>query len=214
MKLLTIATCLLSLVFLSFSNAPTNTEWERQYNKNGLEIYTRTASDGIKEFKVITLLDAKMNTIVSVLADYENHPNWMDGIKKCELVQQVNTKNRYLYYLIPMPWPLSNRDIVSNSYFTKEGKTVKLNVKAAPNKKAETQCTRIKKAGGYWRFVPQKSGKIKLTYQYKADPVGIPSGIVGMFLVDGPRKTVTNFKKELLKSKYQNAKVDWLDLNE
>jgi len=214
MKFFSFTTLLLGLVFFNTTpeHSTTNleTEWKRQYNKNGLTIYTRTASDGIKEFKAITTLDAKMSTIISVLSDYENHTSWMDGVNKCQLVQKVNSKNRFLYYVIPMPWPLKNRDLVSNSYFVQTKKDVTMFVKCAPTKKAKTKLTRIKKADGFWKFIPQENDKVKLIYQYKADPGGIPQSIVGMFLVDTPRKTVTAFKKEIQKSKYKNATVNWL----
>lgn len=214
MRLFSFATFLLGFTFLGLfpsENTPTiQTDWKRQYNKKGLSIYTRTASDGIKEFKAVTILDANLSTAVSVLSDYKNHVNWMDGINKCELVEKVNSQNRYLYYVIPMPWPLKNRDMISNSYFSQSKKDVTMHVKCAPKKKEKTKYTRIKKAEGFWKLIPQKNGKVKLIYQYKADPGGIPQSIVGMFLVDGPRKTVTAFRKELKKAKYKKAKVSWL----
>lgn len=199
---------LFALILLS-SFAPLS-EWEKKHDKDDLIVYTRT-NGNLKEFKAVITLPYSVDAIIALISDYENHPNWMTNINKCKLVKKESDKSRYLYYEMYLPWPMSNRDIVSKSSFVKnKDNSVRMNVNAAKGMYAETKHVRITEASGFWTFTPISENSTKMTYQYMANPVGISSTIVGWFLVDGPVKTITGMREQLPKSKYKNARVDWL----
>ncbi|MGB0862210.1 MAG: START domain-containing protein [Saprospiraceae bacterium] len=199
---------LFALVLFSSFSPPS--KWQKKHDKDGLVVYTRT-NGNLKEFKTEITLPYSVDAIIALLQDYENHPNWMTNINKCQLVKQINNKSRHLYYEMYLPWPLSNRDIVSKSSFIKnKDNSVRMNIKATKGIYKKTKHVRITEASGYWTFTPITANKTKMTYQYMANPVGIPSRVVGWFLVDGPVKTITGMRKQLPKSKYKNARVDWL----
>jgi hypothetical protein len=188
-------------------------DWKKTYNKGGLLIYTRTTESGLKEFKAISTLDAKVGEITAVFKDWKTHTDWMPAMIKTELVEQANTKTRYLYYVLDFPWPLWDRDLVTKSNFTKgEDGSIKMSVLSSSSKKTKDKnMVRITEATGYWKFIPQKNETTKVIYQYKADPVGIPTRIVNAFLLEGPKGSFEGLKKQMKLPKYKNATLDWLD---
>lgn len=203
---------LISIFLFSSFTTPTSTNWSKAYHQNGLLIYTRATDGGIKEFKAITTVNASLQTVVAVMKDYGSHPEWMKVMTKCELVKQVGAKSRYLYYAIDFPWPLSNRDMISKSTFSVNADgTVLMTMSAAPSQKPENaDFVRIKDAAGYWKVKDLKNGKTEITYQYKADPDGIPSAIVNMFLLEGPKQTFEGLYKQVKLARYKNPDISWL----
>lgn len=202
--------CFLALILLeSFT---TDVSWEEAYSKNETIIYTRTTETGIKEFKAITTVNAELNTVLAVMIDYKNHPEWMRAMKDCKLVEQATPRTRYLYYSIDMPWPLWDRDLVSKStfYLQKDG-SVLMRMKAMPKVKPEDpDHVRIQDSEGYWHVSAIGPSKTKIIYQYKADPVGIPAYFVNMFLLEAPKATFEGLFEQVKLSRYKNITPDWL----
>ena len=147
-----------------------------------------------------------------LLQDYEAHPDWMRAIDKCQLVEQATPKTRYLYYTIDMPWPLWDRDLVSKStFYPKENGSVLMKMEAASTKKSKSKNhVRMKSAKGYWLVKSISKSKTKATYQYKADPNGIPVTLVNMFLLEAPKASFEGLKTQVKLSKYKNPDLAWL----
>jgi hypothetical protein len=202
----------LSIAIFHTSFTSVNESWEEAYTKNETIIYTRTTESGIKEFKAITTMNVSMKTILAVMVDYKSHPDWMRAMKDCELVQQVTPRTRYLYYSIDMPWPLWDRDLVSKStFYPQKNGSVLMKMQATPTVKSNDEDhVRIIDSEGYWLVTPISSNKTKIVYQYKADPVGIPSTLVNMFLLEAPKASFEGLASQVKLSKYQNPNLDWL----
>jgi hypothetical protein len=186
--------------------------WAKAYSKEGLVIYTRTTAGGLKEFKAVSTLDATVGEVTAVFKDWKTHPNWMRTMVKSELVEQTNVATRYLYYVIDFPWPLWDRDLITKSTFSK-GKdgSMTMTVGCEPTKKPKDKTkVRIEVASGFWKLMPLENGKSQATYQYKADPVGIPTGIVNMFLLEGPKESFEGLRKHIQLKQYKGATLDWI----
>lgn len=200
------------LVFLMTSFTNNTSTWEKAYEYENTRIYTRSTDSGIKEFKAITTVNANIKSVLAVMRDYKAHPDWMRAIDKCQLVQQVTSKTRYLYYTIDMPWPLWDRDLVSKStFYPKKDKSVLMKMEAAPTKKSNSKNhVRMKSAKGYWLVTPISKTKTKVVYQYKADPNGISKTLVNMFLLEAPKATFVGLKEQVKLAKYKNPDLKWL----
>ena len=212
MKKQIIILCSLFILLTNSSFTALNNSWEKAYTNKETVIYTRTTESGIKEFKAITTLDANMKTVLAVIADYKNHPNWMRSIKSSKMVKQVNTKTRYLYYVVDMPWPIWDRDLVSKStFYTQTDGSVLMKIQAMPKAKATNEdYVRIMNSKGSWKVIPLEKNKTKVIYQYNADPVGISSTLVNMFLLEVPKDTFVGLKKQIKLAKYKNPDLGWL----
>lgn len=203
---------LLSITILHTSFTSVHETWEEAYTKNEMVIYTRTTESGIKEFKAVTTLDVSIETILAVMVDYNNHPEWMRAIEKCDLVNQATSRTRYLYYSIDMPWPLWDRDLVSKStFYPQKNGSVLMKMKSTPTiKPNRPDYVRIIDSEGYWLVTPISTNKTKVIYQYKADPVGIPATLVNMFLLEAPKASFEGLRSQVKLSKYKNPNLDWL----
>ena len=151
-----IAFCCLGIGFMNASFKTVDASWNESYKHKNTIIYTRTTESGIEEFKAITTLNVKMETILGVMVDYKAHPNWMRAIIDCEKIEQVSSKTRSLYYTIDMPWPLWDRDLVSKStFYPKSNGSVLMKMEAQSTKKEESgNYVRMKSAKGYWLIKP------------------------------------------------------------
>ena len=81
---------LLLLPILSFfAFAPNDKhDWKSAYNANGIEIFTRTQSNGLTEFKGITEINAPLEQIAAILIDVEQHVNFVYGVKEGEMIKE------------------------------------------------------------------------------------------------------------------------------
>lgn len=59
---------------------------------------------------------------------------------------------------------------------------------------------------GFWRFIPEKEGRIKVIYQIHADPGGdIPSWLANAVAVDSPFNTLKNMLKMLKNNDFKQT---------
>jgi len=204
---------LVAITLVSFTiptKTPPPTKWKLKHNKKGTKIYIRKSAEGLSEFKATTTLTGSFDAFVAVIDDHENHVNWMDGISKAELHKKVNDKEKYLYYVVPMPWPMKNRDVVTHNSYKQSKNNLKLFINGKPKMKAKTKYTRIKQSVTTWTITPKGNNKLDIIYQAKTETGGAPHGIVSMFLVNSPKKSLRNLQKMMDKPKYKNAKIKWL----
>ena len=104
---------ILSLFLIaSMLNAQT-TEWKLEKNENGIKVYTRKTDEfPIKEFKAIVTLNTDLNTLIKILDNVEDYPNWMKDCTYAKTIKQVNENERYDYATAHVPWPLTDRDMI------------------------------------------------------------------------------------------------------
>lgn len=182
------------------------TEWKLEKEKDGIAVYTREVGGmKIKEFKATATINSKTDFLVAMVLDAETYIDWIDNIKKAEIVEIISPDEFYVYTEADVPWPFENRDIVTLNKIVRNKATGAAKIEIAgvtgivPEKE---EIVRMPESAGFWEFTPQKDGEIAVVYQYLADPGGgIPEWLVNMFLVDGPFKTLENMKRIAEKNK-------------
>ncbi len=190
---------LLIVVFISSISTVSaqGNKWDLKKEKNGILVYTRTdEATANVEFKANITIDTTIDTLLSVFKDVENYKEWMADTKISKTLKKISDTEEYNYFEAKVPWPLENRDlsIYQKTTLTSKGVTISLIGKPnyIPHKKG---ITRIEKALGSWQFIPLPNNKVKVIYQFMADPgLNIPNWIISLFIVDGPFKTLTNLK--------------------
>lgn len=187
------------LIFPFWMNAQ-ESDWKLEKENDGISVYTREVGGmKIKEFKATATIETKIKVLVDMVIDAETYVDWIDKMEEAEIVEKVNENEFYIYSQVDVPWPFDNRDIVTLNKVIKDEKTgaVTIAITAVSGKVPEKDgVIRMPESSGFWKFSPNKEGKIAVVYQYLADPGGgIPEWLVNMFLVDGPFKTLENMKK-------------------
>jgi hypothetical protein len=181
-------TCLLS----STLSLATNGDWELEKNESGIKVYTRTIDgEDIREFKATVLIDAPVKKVADIILDINNYSTWYPQISESKIIKKINSNEYYVYNVLDLPWPSSDRDGVSkmNITITEAATTIKMEAINGVKPK-NPDYVRITKSYGFWKFTKQGT-KTSLHFQYFANPGGsLPDWIINMFIVDNPFETL------------------------
>ncbi len=185
------------LVYSNIKAFGQKNKWELKKDKNGIEIYTREdKTTGDIEFKASIELETSIDALLKVFKNVEGYTKWMADTKVSKILKTISDTERYIYFEANVPWPLENRDMPILEKTTITSKGAKIELIGKPNYiPQEKGITRIKEVKGSWIFLPLPNNKVKVTYQFMADPgLNIPNWVINLFIVDGPYKTLTNLK--------------------
>lgn len=188
-----------SLFNIQFVEGPSTSlqeDWELAKNKGGVKVYTRQP-DGktIKEFKAVMQIKTTIDQLVNLLENVEDYTDWQSSLSDSYTIKKLSSSERYIYYALDLPWPLSDRDVVTHFKKIKyKSEKVVFLLNSKPDYiKTKTDFVRIRDAQGSWSLTPLSNGYIQVVYRSYGDPAGnIPSSIVNSFIVDGPHETLLN----------------------
>jgi hypothetical protein len=93
--------------------------WLLVKDKQGVKLYTAIidGSDYVA-VKAVTQIDASMETLVAVLGDGEGCNQWRELCQSSRVLQTLPDRERTIYMVLNMPWPLADRDMVIHSRAT------------------------------------------------------------------------------------------------
>jgi len=183
--------------------------WVLEKDKNNIKVWTRESETmSMKSFKAVTIVKATTAQLVAVLNDVEAYPEWMSDLSYAEVLDEISENERYYYFEVDAPWPVSNRDNVVH-YELEEDPTTngyKITVTGMPEYLPEKpDIVRITKSAGTWLIIPRENGESEIVFEYSADPGGkLPAWAINIFIVDGPFKTLSNLKGFVKQDKYKN----------
>ncbi len=195
------------LFFLAFSDGqpfPDDDNWELRKDKDNIKVFARQLEDsGLKGYKVVTVLDAPLETISAALTDVEAYPQWMTNVKATRILKRENAANLFYYIEIEAPWPISNRDNIIHLRVDKYPgrKSVEIVVEGLHDYLPEQPgIVRIRQSNGVWRLTQKENGETEVVSLYVTDPSGhVPLWVVNMFVVDNLYHSLLNFKTFFLK---------------
>ncbi|MCH9660781.1 MAG: hypothetical protein K0U54_07695 [Bacteroidetes bacterium] len=166
-------------------------KWKLKKNAKGIQIYTRSLDNSkFKEYKAITSLDVKME---SVLDELLAAPDYIEDCKAgVSYYVSAYSENQHVFYARKdLPWPLQDRDIVTLLTVERiSDKKIKLHIESLPEGiPARGKSIRIKELMGFW-LLNETDGVTHITQQLHLNPEGsLPPAIVNSLLVKGPFKT-------------------------
>jgi hypothetical protein len=93
--------------------------WLLVKDKQGVKLYTASidGSDYVA-VKAVAQIDASLETIVAVLGDGEGCNQWRELCQSSRVLKTLPDRERTIYMVLNMPWPLSDRDMVIHSRTT------------------------------------------------------------------------------------------------
>ncbi len=191
---------ILLMAILVYSNSNVfgqNNKWKLKKSEDGIEVYTREDKvTGNVEFKASIEIETTIEALIKVFKDIDAYTVWMEDTKKASILKKINNKEQYIYIEVDTPWPLQNRDMPLLQKFIKIDDGIKIKIIGKPNYIPHKRgITRIEKVIGSWKLIQLPNNKIKIIYQFMADPgLNIPNWVINLFIVDGPYKTLTNLK--------------------
>jgi len=189
--------------------------WKLVRSSDGIRVYTKMDDNSfIKIVKAETEIKTSLSACFSLLTDIQNQPSWVFNCKNPQILKKIDNFHWYYYTQIDVPWPISDRDIVSYVETTQDPVTKTLVVKSTgkPDFIPENpECVRVPQLTSYWIFEPLSNGMIHVTLKLKLDIGGsIPQWITNLFVTKGPYYTLKNIKFQIEKPKYKEAKLNFI----
>ncbi len=212
MKLNSILLFLPLIIVIGFSSNDSS-DWVLRKNKNGIAVYTRYhEGSGIKEIWVIDTVNSSLSGVVAVLLDAENFHKWVYHCSEYKILKLINDREQYDYELTDVPWPFSDRDLITDSKISQDSltKTVTISSMAAPGYIPDKPgILRIKQFQSVYTLTELGNGKIKIDYTAFGNPGGdIPDWLINANIVVGPYKSTFRMNKQL--PQYQSASFSFI----
>lgn len=206
---------LLAFCFLFCSASTQAADWEMARNTDGITIETRAIEgEGLKEFRGRTTVNARLSSLVALLYDIEQAPQWMHDNEGLTYDEVISERDRWIYVVNGAPWPLRTRDAYIHVVTTQDpdSKAIFLDITAHPQRKvAHKKRVRIQRMRGGWLFEPNENKTIDVTYAMFIDPGGsVPKALANMVVVDNPYNTIAGMLRMLATGDYDDAHIDWV----
>lgn len=182
---------LVLILGLSFISQTTNAQgaWKVAKEKNGVKIETRFIEGwSIKEYRATVYIKTTLDKAVEAYRDPIKRKSFMARSIEVSNLKENSKTDIITYNLGNAPWPVADRDNITHSIFIKKGNQVKVTMKSLPKFIPEKDgIVRVPRSKGYWLFVDQGNGKIKVVQQSVADLGGsVPDWLVNSTIVEGP----------------------------
>ena len=178
---------------LSFAQTP----WSLKKDVDGIRIYTRMVPESkLKEYKAMTQVKTPLASILHELLDappYTGH--CISG--ESYYVKQIGERQHVFYALKKLPWPIKDRDVVTQLTVEKiSDKKVILHIKSLPKGLPEKEgAIRIKDVNGFW-LLEEENGTTTITQQLYLNPEGsLPPVVTNSLLIKGPYKTFSHLQQ-------------------
>ena len=193
---------LLFILLLWFTNSSLFAQdWTLEKNKEGIQVFTRKVEGyAIKEYKAIITLKTTIVDLVKLLKNHKDLKTWFVKCPISTRLKKVSEEEYYVYFLNDAPWPVSDRDNVTNMKFELlDNGTQLVHLKGFPKYIPEKSgIVRLPRMQAKWMFEPKANGMVKITQQVLADLGGnIPAWLINFAIVDAPYETLSNLRKKL-----------------
>ena len=178
--MLRLSSIVILLLFINFVNA--QEAWNLKRNQDGIEVYTRKlGNEKYKEIRVITTFNASQVQLVKVLKDVEHHKEWVYNAKRAYLLSKKGPDTIYYYMEASLPWPASNRDMVTQLTFHFDtGNVLRITALGVSGiVPLNKTLIRIPYSLSEWTVTALNKKQIKIEYVIKINPGGsIPPWLV------------------------------------
>ena len=217
--------------------------WELKKNADGIQVSVRKVEGSpILEYKGTVVLDVGLEAAVRLFEEDSRMTEWFHQCSEARLVKTntpaldsnnpvrfrqeldapVRSEDKILYFVISMPWPVKDRDLVfrrvrsapgfgQTEYShggTKESpvrsadpvtQTVEYRTSSLPKDYPEQKGkVRMPYLKGLWRFTPLPGGRTEMYYQQHSEVGGhIPAWLVNKLSVNIPFNSLSRFRQLL-----------------
>ncbi|PVZ66384.1 hypothetical protein [Pelagibaculum spongiae] len=88
--------------------------WQLRKQQDGITVFVRGTEKvgGLKEFKGIALMKARMETVAELMRDIPAATQWMADTEVADVIHATDDYNYRVHNVTSMPWPVSDREMV------------------------------------------------------------------------------------------------------
>lgn len=197
MKLATHTILSLILFFLFVGHLKARDQWELEFDKDGIRVYTQTEGESpFKQIKVTTTINAPVEKVMEILLSFSNYNQWMNQVQESYLLNHVDS-NYYVFILEDAAWPMQNRYQVSKLNVRQSVTRSKVQFKTVPNFiEKRKDAIQIKQYEGYWELEDRADHQCNLEYVLIQNPGGyVPAWLANFQAVESPFHSIAKLKE-------------------
>ncbi len=175
--------------------------WTFVKEKDGIKVYTRTESNSSwKSFKGEVTFQTTMDKVMSLLGNETNNDWWDKAITDVKVLGYEEDEFIQYYMVYNLPWPFTNRDIVTDTRITTDTVTgVRIySVKPLPNRVPEkSNLVRIEEYWQIWTIQLMAKDYVHVTFEGSLNPGGnIPPWLYNMVVNEVPLKMLETLREK------------------
>lgn len=200
---------LLLIVFLvaPVQAAAAGDAWTVVKHREGIVVSTRPVPGSpVDEFSGTALLTARLETVLAVLRDVAAQPRWMDRCRESRLIDEMSLRERLIYNVTALPWPLKDRDVVVRQGLTVDAQgRVHIAFSAIDGIVPPRPGTvRMRVLSGSWILESVDRGHTRVTYTIRTNPGGsLPSLMANYASRQIPLRTIVGLRRMAAAADYQ-----------
>lgn len=199
MRVLVIFLFLFSFCFPGLLKAE-QSPWQLRESQEGIPVYTRKVEGSpILEYKANVIVDAPISKAIALFEDEKQISRWYFQCVHSELVENDGPKQKIIYLILHLPWPVAARDFVFRRTRTEDPASgiISYSLTALPDRLPLVKgMIRVQSIESIWRFKSLPNGQTEVYFQQHTDPAGsVPVSIINQLAVQTPFNSLKNFRK-------------------
>lgn len=200
--------CVAFLCLVLSAPAIAEVPWQPIQDKNDTRTYMRNLpGTDIKEFRAITIVEAKLEEIAALLRDIDGYPRWLPQCRESILLEQKDYFSFVIYEKFDLPWPLWDRDVILTNSVDIDISTGRATAKfwaiPRPGISEKKRHVRLSTLQGEFLFeyIGRDATRVMLTYRLDSGGA-VPLKIANIVIRRMPYMTLQRMKKMVKKEKY------------
>lgn len=202
------------------ASADTSPAWRQITDRNGIQVSVNyDANSRLKQFRGVTIMSLSDEyAMLALYNDTEAFPRWLHLISEASLIKEHSMLDKDLRFLIKMPWPVSDREVLLKAtlvYVThKDNESVTAYLNGTPDLlPLNDDYIRVPELSGLFSFERITPGKVKVTYQISLALGGyLPNWLVNLTTRDIPYFTLDKLRRLVITEHYKNHYYPELNL--
>jgi hypothetical protein len=198
--LISIAHALLGAIALATATATVAEEapWQLQQQDDDINIYSRPVDgSSYNAIKATVLINAPITHVSKFLGNGNGCAKWRSKCKSSEVLETISEHERYVYAVLDLPWPVTDRDIVlhSKTEFDAETKTATVSLQSTSSRHPAGDYVRAETSGQFViRAVNEQ--QVEFTYIMHTELGGnLPASRVNAGLADGAFEDLSRLRQ-------------------
>ncbi len=185
-----------------------NTTCSLRQQNEWLKIYTcPVPSSDFLSFVGIARFDVPVSNVLALLYDVDAATEWVWKTREMKVLRELDgDEGRVVYQLVSAPWPLSDREIITQSqgFVDPDTSEVFIRINALPDFLPENpDYVRVRQMEGAWNIMPLSETSCRVVFRLHIEPGGeIPSWLANIAVIDTPYHTLANMRNMVTREKY------------
>jgi len=175
------------LVIMAFSlNA--QDEWQLQKDTERIDVYFKHSEKYIYDIRVKADFPVHHTIVVKQIKDIESYPSWVFRCTESKWLDKSD-KNQIIYTITDIPWPFTDRDVVTKIEGPyQDKKSIRIESRALPDYIPESEKhVRQQYSSVKWHIQPGMENSTQITYTLRLRiEKEVPDFIVAMITTKGP----------------------------